>query len=103
MQTCGRSGSFARRECANLGGGVILLAEAQELSSGSRAISRRLCSDIFQGKKGSMSDGTRPPFCAQLSKNSVSQVRMLSLAIVKVANREKSFTASRPLHNAPDP
>src|SRR3954471_21751994 len=102
MKTCGRSGAFARRGCANLRE-VILLGEAQELSSGSRATSRRLCSDIFQGKKGSMSDGVWPPFWAQLSKNSVSQVRMLIWAIVRVANREKSFTASRPLHNAPDP
>src|SRR5437764_5371762 len=102
MQTCGRSGSFARCGCANLWE-VILLAKAQELSSGSRAISRRLCSDIFQGKKGSMSEGTQPPFWAQLSRNGVSQVRMLSRAIVNVANRENSSTASRPLHNAHDP
>ena len=36
--------------------------------------------DIFQGKNGSMSDGTWPPFSAQLCRNHVSQVRMLILA-----------------------
>ena len=102
MQTCGRSGAFPvvgvcePRE-------VIAIGEIQEVSSGSRAISRRRCSDIFQGKNGSMSDGTRPPFSAQLSKYCLSQVRMLIRAIVNVANREKSIAASRPLHKAPEP
>src|SRR3954469_12904024 len=102
MQTCARSGAFTRSESVGTSG-LIASGEAQELSSGSRAIARRFSSDIFQGKNGPMSDGTRPPFCAQLSRNHVSQLRMLILARVNVANREKSIAASRPLHNAPEP
>jgi hypothetical protein len=82
---------------------VITSGEAQELSLGSIASSRHFSSDIFQGKNGSMSAGTWPPFSEQLSKYQVSQVRMLILAIVKVADREKSIAASRPLHIAPEP
>src|SRR4051795_7031655 len=103
MQTCGHSGAFAHCGCGRVLGGVITIGEAQELSSGSRANSRRLSSDIFQGKNRSMSDGTWPPFSAQLSTYWVSQVRILSLAIANVANRKKSIAASRPLHNAPEP
>src|SRR3954452_6365865 len=102
MQTYARSGAFTRSGPVGTSG-LIASGEGQELSSGSRAIARRFSSDIFQGKNGPMSDGTWPPFCAQLSRNHVSQVRMLILARVKVANREKSIAASRPLHNAPEP
>src|SRR3954454_10309293 len=102
MQTYARSGAFTRSGPVGTSG-LITSGEGQELSSGSRAISRRFSCDIFQVKNGPMSDGTRPPFCAQLSRNHVSQVRMLTLAMVKVANREKSIAASRPLHNAPEP
>src|SRR3954462_9533268 len=102
MQTYARGGACTRRGAIGTSGSIAS-GEGQELSSGSRAISRRFSSDIFQGKNGSMSDGTRPPFCAQLSRNHVSQLRMLILAMVNVANREKSIAASRPLHNAPEP
>ena len=37
-------------------------SSGQELSSGSRARSRRLSWDMFQGKNGLMSAGTWPPF-----------------------------------------
>src|SRR3954454_25278407 len=102
MQTYARSGAFTRSGFVGTSG-LIASGEGQELSSGSRAISRRFSSDIFQGKNGPMSDGTWPLVSAQLSRNHVSQVRMLILAIVKVANREKSIAASRPPHNAPEP
>src|SRR3954447_4490377 len=102
MQTYTCSGAFPRSGSVGTSG-LIASDEGQELSSGSRAISRRFSSDITQGKNGPMSDGTWPPFCAQLSRNHVSQVRMLILAMVNVANREKSIAASRPLHNAPEP
>src|SRR4051812_42031678 len=102
MQTYARSGAFTRSGSVATSG-LIGGGDGQELSSGSRAISRRLSSDIFQGKNGPMSDGTWPPFCAQLSRNHVSQVRMLIWAMAHVANREKSIAASRPLHNAPEP
>jgi len=82
---------------------MIVVAQAQELSSGSRAISRRFSTDIAQGKNAVMSEGTWPPFSAQQFRNQVSQVRTLIRARVNVANREKSDAASRPLHNAPDP
>src|SRR5487761_2293592 len=100
MQTCGRSGACTRHGIAGISG-VIALDAAQELSSGSRASARRFSPDIVQGKNGAMSAGTWPPFSAQLSRYHVSQVRTLSLAMVTVANREKSIAASRPLHNAP--
>ena len=67
------------------------------------ANSRRFSADIFQGKNGLMSDGAWPPFSAQLFRYHVNQVRMLIFARPKVANREKSIAASRPLHNAPEP
>src|SRR3954453_1933386 len=102
MQIYARGGAFTRSGFVGTSG-LIASGEGQELSSGSRAIARRFSSDIFQGKNGSMSDGTWPPFCAPLSRNPVSPVRMLILAMVKVANREKSIAASRPLHNAPEP
>src|SRR5665213_860346 len=88
---------------AILKSGVMAIDPAQELSLGSRAIARRVSTDIFQGKNGSMSDGAWPPFSAQLSRYHVSQVRTLSFARLNVANREKSVAASRPLHNAPEP
>src|SRR5215210_6853340 len=99
MQTCVRSGACTRRGSVGTSR-LIARGEGQELSSGSRAIARRFSSDIFQGKNGPMSDGTPPPFCAQLSRNHASQVRMFILARVNVANSEKSIAASRPLHNA---
>src|SRR3954467_3628237 len=102
MQTYARSWAFTRRGSVGPSG-WIASGEGQELSSGSRAISRRFSSDICQGKNGPMSDGTWPPFCAQLSRNHVSQARMLILDRVHVANKEKSIAASRPLHNAPEP
>src|SRR3954465_6791804 len=102
MQTYARTGAFTRSGSAATSG-LIARGEGQELSSGSRAISRRFSSDIFQGKNGLMSDGTWPPFCAQLSRNHVSPLRMLILARVNVANSEKRIAASRPLHNAPEP
>src|SRR3954451_24387303 len=102
MRTYARSGVFTRSGSVGTSG-LIASGEGQELSSGSRAIARRFSSDIFQGKNGPMSDGTWPPFCAQLSRNHVSQVRMVIWAMANVANREKSIAASRPLHNAPEP
>ena len=82
---------------------VSAIIPAQELSLGSTVISRRISLDIFQGKNESMSDGTRPPFSAQLSRNHVSQARMLILERAKVANSEKSVAANRPLHCDPEP
>src|SRR4051812_12641232 len=102
MQTYVRSRASTRRGSVGTSG-LIASGEGQELSSGSRAIARRFSSAIFQGKNGLMSAGTWPLFSAQLSRNHVSQVRMLIWAIVNVANREKSIAASRPLHNAPEP
>src|SRR3954453_7371427 len=102
MQTYARSWAFTRRGFVGTSG-LIAGGEGQELSSGSRAISRPSPPAIFQGKNGPRSEGTRPPFCAQLSRNHVSQLRMLILAMLNVANREKSIAASRPLHNAPEP
>jgi len=81
----------------------MVIDQAQELSLGSMANSRRLSTDISQGKNGVMSDGARPPFSALQFRYHVSQVRMLSLAMLKVANREKSVAASLPLHNDPEP
>jgi hypothetical protein len=57
---------------------VSAIVPAQELSSGSMAISRRFSTDISQGKNGSMSGGTWPPFSAQLVRYHISQVRMLT-------------------------
>src|SRR3954468_10897659 len=102
MQTYARSGTFTRRGSVGTSG-LIASGEGQELSSGSRAIARRFSSDIFQGKNGPMSDGIWPPSCTKPTRNHANQVRMLILARVKVANREKSIPASRPLHNAPEP
>src|SRR5215213_3427493 len=102
MQTYGRSEAFPSR------GRVQAVRnyprpQTQELSSASMVISRRFSTDISHGRNGLISDGTRPPFSAQLSRYHVSHVRTLSFAIVNVANREKSIAASRPLHNAPEP
>ena len=83
--------------------GVMAIDLAQELLMGSRAIARRVSTAIFQGKNGSMSDGAWPPFSAQRTRYHVSQVRMLGFAGRKLANREKSVAASRPLHNALEP
>src|SRR5829696_1089981 len=102
MRTYARNGVFTRSGPVGTSG-LIASGEGQELSSGSRAIARRFSSDIIQGKNGPMSDGTWPPVSAQLSRNHVSQVRMLILAMVNVANREKSIAASRPLPNPPEP
>src|SRR4051812_12830419 len=82
---------------------VIAIRQVQELSAGSMLISRRFSAVIIQGKNGVISEGTWPSFSAQLSKYHVSHVRILIFAMVKVANREKSVAASRPLHNAPEP
>ena len=66
-------------------------------------MSRRVSWDMFQGKNGLMSAGAWPPFSAQLCRNQVSHLRTLMLDSLRVANREKSIAASRPLHNAPEP
>src|SRR5262245_28936236 len=75
----------------------------QEVSLRSRAIPRHFSSVIFQGKNRSISSGTWPPFWAQLSRNQVSHLRQLIFTIFRVASREKSIAAKRPLHNAPRP
>src|SRR5580700_10595645 len=70
---------------------------------GSAAKVARCSGDRFQGRNELMSAGTRPPASAQLRKYHDSQRRGFSFHSAKVAKRENSIAAKRPLHNAPDP
>src|SRR4051794_30980681 len=74
-----------------------------ELSSGSRASSRRFSPDMARGRRDATPRGACPPLAAQLCRYHVSHLRMFNFATVKLANRENSAAASRPLHNAPEP